>query len=350
MSPPPVSVAVLTALDLEAAAVVDVMGTGDWVEHGDQAFFIGEAAGIGVAVVLTGRGNTRAALAAQQAIARWNPEYVLLAGIAGGLRGDAHRLGDVLVPDQVVGYEPGKIKAKGSERRYSVLRPSAGFLNLAREVAREGKWQKGISARLRKTDPEVHFGVVASGEKVISDGRWGKEFLAVWPQAVGVDMEAFGVGLAVYHSEELPEHGVVKAVSDFADAKKGDDWQAYAAASAAAFILALIKRMSAPSGRRPQPQRVGSPLSTHAPEAVRNGWGVVRVELCRRLSSQEAQELADCAEIPIWDQERHEGNLCRAVWNHLLRRDLLSELPSMLNYCLGRRDLSRLVLDWAKPS
>ena len=63
---------------------------------------------------LLGMGRLDAANAASDAIKRWNPRYVLLVGIAGGLAANKVRLGDVLISEQVVDYELQKFNPRGS--------------------------------------------------------------------------------------------------------------------------------------------------------------------------------------------------------------------------------------------
>ena len=132
-----VDVAVLTALPEEAAAVTAALGTTterDW--HG-MALRHGDVSGHDVLVVpLGGMGNVRAAQRAQQIADVFNPDVLLLVGIAGGIPAGADdlRLGDVLVPDQVVGYELAKVGPEATERRWDVYRPDATLLDTAREL------------------------------------------------------------------------------------------------------------------------------------------------------------------------------------------------------------------------
>src|SRR5260370_20304650 len=80
--------------------------------------------------------NYHAAVATQQAISVWNPSYIILAGIAGGVRkGDSRYLGDLLVGEQIVAYEPGKQTESGIQRRYDVYRPARALLEAAKNLS-----------------------------------------------------------------------------------------------------------------------------------------------------------------------------------------------------------------------
>ena len=53
-------------------------------------------------------GELSAANATTDALNDWHPQHVMMLGIAGGIAQDDLDLGDVVVADQVIGYEYGK--------------------------------------------------------------------------------------------------------------------------------------------------------------------------------------------------------------------------------------------------
>jgi adenosylhomocysteine nucleosidase len=346
---PAADVVVLTALELEAEPFRQLLDNVEQVTNAHRSYLRGSADGRAVVVwPVLGTGNIRAALAAQQAIAVWNPAYLLLSGITGGLASKDVEFGDVLVPQQVIAYEPGKERDKGVENRFEVYRPDHSVLSAAR-VAAKLDWTSSIPAqpptKLRRP-PKVHFGELASGEKVIATKKWGDAFREKWPRLTGVEMEAIGMLEAAYQSEEAPRAGVVKSVSDFADRKKSDDWQPYAAATAAAFVVTVVRALVVPK-ERSQPQRRGSSLSADAPPAIRSGWGKKKVQMCRGLTETEQRELADCFEIEPHVKEKFDkAAYCSAVWDYLQRTQKLSELPEVLKDCLGREDLVPLIEEY----
>ncbi|KAJ5622610.1 hypothetical protein N7528_005842 [Penicillium herquei] len=82
------------------------------------------------------------------------------------------------------------------------------------------------------TDPEIHYGVIASGNTLIKnaavrDSLWENN------QCLCVEMEAAGL---MDHFPCL----VIRGISDYADSHKNDRWQRYAAATAAAFAIELL--------------------------------------------------------------------------------------------------------------
>jgi nucleoside phosphorylase len=79
----------------------------------------------------------------------------------------------------------------------------------------------------------IHFGVFASGDMVIKSGEY-RDQLTSSKGAIGFEMESVGVW-------DVFPSVVIKGVSDYADSHKNDDWQDFAAASAAACAKAFLK-------------------------------------------------------------------------------------------------------------
>ncbi|MFC2142174.1 hypothetical protein ACFLR7_04495, partial [Acidobacteriota bacterium] len=150
---------------------------------------------------LSGMGNVKAAVAATQAIDVWNPQYLILTGIAGGVKKElGGNLGDIIIGEQFVGYEPGKLNDRGIDRRFEVHRPDFSLLQRARNLSKD-QWIKKITAERpgsskKQVFPDVHFGVVASGEKVIKSVKFSDEMQSSWSKLIGVEMESFGIAQA----------------------------------------------------------------------------------------------------------------------------------------------------------
>lgn len=102
-------------------------------------------------------------------------------------------------------------------------------------------------SRLSSSDhsPQIHFGILGSGDTVMKSGEHRDE-LAKTAQIIGFEMEGAGVADSLSCL-------IIKGICDYADSHKNKMWQQYAAASAAscckAFLEALpkIKQRSAPS-------------------------------------------------------------------------------------------------------
>lgn len=203
---------------------------------------------------LTGMGRVAGAVATDAAIDRWQPEYVILVGIAGGVADRGVKLGDVLIADQVVDYSLQKVTAEGSEIRWQVFPTDHRLLTVALNLEEE-EWQ-GLSQVDRpgkRGAARRHCGPIASGDQVIAFKETLARYQDPWTKLVGVEMEAGGVAVSSLRAASRPRFFMVRGVSDLADEAKGSTyvkrWRSYACDVAAAFTIALLQ--TAPLNRTP---------------------------------------------------------------------------------------------------
>jgi len=190
-------------------------------------------------------GRVQATATTGDAIRRWQPRYVLLVGIAGGISDRDVSLGDVLVSDQVVDYERQKVTEEGRQYRFRVHPVDPRLLEAARNLP-AAAWQPLIAAtRPSKGLPTRHIGPIATGDKVVAYKPFLEELQKGWPQLIGVEMEAGGVATAAFQAAFKPGFFMVRAVSDLADAEKGSAritrWRPYACDVAATYAIALLQ-------------------------------------------------------------------------------------------------------------
>ncbi|KAK2938621.1 G-protein beta WD-40 repeat [Fusarium oxysporum f. sp. vasinfectum] len=96
----------------------------------------------------------------------------------------------------------------------------------AREVGRDQR---------ESSDPEIHYGIIASGNKLIKDAATRDSLFGdMGHQCLCVEMEAAGL------MDRFPCL-VIRGICDYADSHKNDRWQRYAAATAAAFAVELLE-------------------------------------------------------------------------------------------------------------
>jgi nucleoside phosphorylase len=322
-------VVVVTALEVEHTAMAEALGC---VSHPDpfgRPMVTTELAGLRIAVEsLHGMGNVSAASAASTLMLAWRADYLILVGITGGFESADVRPGDVVVPDQVVGYESGKLTADGALRRPEVYRPDFDLLTAARAVER-AEWADAIRTAPPEPGeaPRIRFGTVLSGEKVVADAVTAADLRRSWPKAVAIEMESYGSALAIYR------HGgrflMIKGVSDLADAHKDDRWRAYAAEAAARYAHAVLRRISAK-----RLTDAGEDLTVPGPAMLSICWALV----------DDWTKLAYYFEIPRHDQLGFRpGHEPMRIWEWLAVRRRLHELPAALMF-IGRRDLAEELL------
>ena len=216
-----------------------------------------------VVLPLAGMGHTQAASACGDAIRRFEPRYVLLVGIAGGVAKNGVSLGDLLLPDQVADYELAKITREGSSVRWQVHQVDQRLLIAAQNHA-GGDLADTAARRPEPGRPRVHIGPICTGNKVVADDSLADQLREVWIKLIGVEMEAGGVANAVAQSARRPGFFMIRGVSDLADADKDSDevkpWRPYACEIAAAWTLEWLKSGPVTAGAHlPSTQRQQSP-------------------------------------------------------------------------------------------
>lgn len=234
------------------------------VQHLNAGFLArGRIGDANVVVALTGKGQATTAAAIGPLLAAWQPRYVLLVGIAGGVA--KARRGDVAVASFVYSLDFGKIEG-GTFR----LRPEPNWspdkklLDIATMLAEESdqSWKAWIrKARPKNRRPAsttAHVGYFGSSEKVIDDLSYPMivEALKAAPEILGVEMEAIGANAAIremHANGQLKNYSgviMIRGISDeptVSSKRAGlgrterEKWTAYAADVAAAFAEAVIR-------------------------------------------------------------------------------------------------------------
>jgi len=198
-----------------------------------------------IACCLLSMGRTEAAAVTSLAVQKWNPRFVLLVGIAGGISDAGVSLGDILISDQIVDYELQKQERSYDSIRYSVHRTDPRLLGAAMNFDDPSGSESLEERRPEEGTPRLHIGPIATGDKVVAHKKLIDRYRQDWPKLIGVEMEAGGVATAVYHMSSRPGFFMIRGVSDLADEDKDlptvTKWRNYACSIAAAYTISLLK-------------------------------------------------------------------------------------------------------------
>jgi nucleoside phosphorylase len=260
-------VAVLTFIDAEARAVRDAFALPQQMPG--TGYFTSVDDGLAVVTMKTAdRTNLGVTNGVSRLIENLQPELVIVAGIAGGIR-DTHRKevepGDVVLADYLHYTEYMNFSEEAGEQvKYIAMdQPSARHRETYADPVRlADQWQIDIpEPRPGPGDTTVYPGSIIAGEKLLGDptNPKQKEILERYPDALAVDMESAGVGRAIHESRfdvrYNPALLVIRGISDLSRVEPAPDsangtilvtnqrerdlWRPYAAAAAAAFALAV---------------------------------------------------------------------------------------------------------------
>ena len=253
MSSTDVNVLVVTALKLERLAMREHLTNVETETTSGLAADIGTSVsspGQCVAIIETGPGNVNAGILTAKAEDTFRPEYVVMFGIAGGVKDVA--IGDVVASSKVYWVEGGKAANRFKPRPdFAVVSPSV--LQLARAVSADNAWMgrtKNGGGTWPGTgrEPIAFVGPIVVGEKVVIDE--GAEVAQIISQtfsdAIAVDMEDFGAlrgGAASERAKAIAIRGISDLMMHKADADAGGS-QPLAAANGAAFVFDLLDRLA----------------------------------------------------------------------------------------------------------
>ncbi len=258
----------ITVTTVEAQAVLHLFAkeTGGAFQRrfiGDKTYFdLGEIHGARVMLAqseMGTRGPGGALLVVDEGIRILAPSAVIMVGGAFGLDSRNREIGDILVSQQLLGYELQEI-ATGEKGQAEILllddRPRASTRLLDRFRGGALDWQ----------GPKVEFGLILSGDKLVDSQGFLDQLRKLAPEALGGEME--GTGLYAAAQRRKVDWIIIKAICDWANGDKGQDKiarQEVAAKNATLFTLHVLKQggFVGEAARVPPPPlepNTGSPL------------------------------------------------------------------------------------------
>lgn len=198
-------------------------------------------------------GMTASATLTTKMIHHFLPEYVIMPGIAAGTKNiigsDAQEFGDVLLADAVWNYSNGKYV---SPHEAEIVFGEIGFNPRPTIVKITGDHLTEIQKYIQsgKSECYVHCGPLASGTAVVANKSViKKQIYGSFEDTEGVEMEGYGVAYAVSHALSPKPHAIIaKSVCDFADERKNDVYQKFAAYTSCGFIQELLENVLTYSG------------------------------------------------------------------------------------------------------
>ena len=192
-------------------------------------------------------GMTAAAATAMKVIYTFRPRYIIMVGIAAGIARtefEEQMYGDVILPDVVWNYSAGKFV---SPDMANIVYGNLGFLprSTAESIPEEiiPYFRKAVSSP--ENPCHAYIGPMACGSTVVaSQELLEKQVYSQYQHSAGLDMESYAVVYAANHaSDPKPTPIIVKSVCDFADSKKSDEYQRFAAYSSCEFAKFLYEKI-----------------------------------------------------------------------------------------------------------
>lgn len=248
-----IDIGVITIVDEEAAAVREGFGMNiaESIVVNDHYYDIGFFAvnGKNYKIVhhqCVRQGNTSMSIAALDVFKYFNPDRMVLLGIAGGIQDDIN-IGDVVIAEDVFYYDSRKEKEGGVVDRR--LRSYVNSTRMNSQIVR----YRSITSQLKEDDMfsytkkfALHVAPIGTGGAVISDSlsiikQW---LLSVHSKTSAVETEAAGFSEAIQDSlNGKVDYLIIRGISDKADVAKDDKYRRIASDNAVIVLKDFIDKI-----------------------------------------------------------------------------------------------------------
>jgi adenosylhomocysteine nucleosidase len=242
----------ISALHHEQAGLIEQMQYAETTMHGMRQYVSGRLWGIECVCVLSRIGKVAAAATAAMLIEKFGVTHILFTGVAGS--GDPEvRIGDIVLAQQLVQHD---VDASPLFPRFQIpLTETTVFLSdkalcdlvgNAANAFLEHDFSKAISSadkeEFRLKQPQIHQGLVASGDQFIHSHVQMSELKSALPGLLAVEMEGAAVA-QICHEFGVP-FMVIRTISDAANEAAPVDFNRFINRIAAKYAFGIVKQLS----------------------------------------------------------------------------------------------------------
>ncbi len=239
---------IVSAMPQELSAVLARLPDEQRQRVAGRDFWVGHWHGHAVVAVLSGVGKVAAATTATALIERFGVERILFTGTAGGL-GEGVRVGDLVLADAFVQHDMDasplfprfEVPLTGRSRFGTDAALSAALGQAARSAVAAPAETLGADAvaEFGLAAPQVHTGLIASGDRFVATSAESTALRAVLPDALAVEMEGAAVA-QVCHDYALP-FAALRTISDRADDAAHVDFMRFIDQVASRYSAAILE-------------------------------------------------------------------------------------------------------------
>ena len=249
-------IGIMSAMHEELAAVLASMPGEQRVQVAGRDFWVGHWQGHAVVAVLSRIGKVAAATTATVLLERFQVDTLVFTGVAGGM-GSGVRVGDVVVANGFVQHDMDasplfprhEVPLYGRARFETDASLSAQLAKAAQQVLAHASHHLGADtlANFHLDSPQVHQGLVISGDRFVATSTESQTLRLVLPDALAVEMEGAAVA-QVCHDYAVP-FAAVRTISDRADDAAHTDFNRFVREVASGYSLAILSQWL--TNRRP---------------------------------------------------------------------------------------------------
>jgi len=228
--------AIIGAMESEVSEIRRAMTNVYEVVSANRVYTFGEFAGKSILLVVTREGKVAAAQAVTTAIVKHGAETVIFVGVAGGIDVQL-RQGDVVVGIGHVQYDV-DVSAFG-RAKYEL--PSIGKVLIEADAELVSLAETSAARFVSDTGDKLYTGVIATGDKFVSDSKIKAELQNGIANLLCVDMESASAAQVCF------EHGVkfvaLRVISDNADESASLDFESFVEKRASIELYEIVRGM-----------------------------------------------------------------------------------------------------------
>lgn len=254
MTSRPGRIGIMAAMPEELQALLAAMPDETMVTRAGRQFWVGHLHGQHVVAVLSRIGKVAAAITTTVLLTEFGVDRVVFTGVAGGV-GDGVRVGDVVVADALVQHDmdaspifprfevPGlgvSALCPAADLTEAVFATVSDVLSPA-ALAKGGALSEVHLDALGLSQPQVHRGLIISGDQFIHAAATCAALRQALPLALAVEMEGAAVA-QVCHDFGVP-FAVIRTISDRADEAAHIDFPRFVSAVASHYSLAIVQAL-----------------------------------------------------------------------------------------------------------
>jgi adenosylhomocysteine nucleosidase len=242
-------IGIMSAMHEELAGVLADMPDEQRVTVAGRDFWVGHWQGHAVVAVLSRIGKVAAATTATLMLERFGVDALVFTGAAGGL-GKGVRVGDVVVASGLVQHDMDasplfprhEVPLYGRALFETDAALSVQLAEAARQVLQAAERHLGPDtlAQFQLHSPQVHQGLIVSGDRFVSTQVESQALCKALPEALAVEMEGAAVAQVCF------DYGVpfaaVRTISDRADDTAHTDFNRFIREVASRYSRAILSQ------------------------------------------------------------------------------------------------------------
>lgn len=244
------TIAIMSAMHEENAAIVDAMQIENEQAIGSRTFISGQLCNQDIVVVFSHWGKVAASITATILVTQFNVREIIFTGVAGSINNN-YSVGDIVIGKDLYQHD---MDARPIIERHEI--PLLGRAAITTSVAVQEKLKNATNKFLKSdfnqmvgapaasqfniNNPTSTIADIASGDQFVSDSSITLDIANRLPGVACVEMEGAAVA-QVCESFDVP-FGLVRTISDGADESSDIDFLAFVSSVAKTYSLGILIR------------------------------------------------------------------------------------------------------------